>query len=179
MESDTSDAANQYLAEQLTAIERCAYFALMTSERILWPVKTDSVQQHCLDAQWFEPLAALNERFAKLQDLLGSTMRHVALLLAEPAPAFLHVLVYFEKNAVIASTSNWMRIRKMRNDAAHDYDLDPHATAEHFNQLAADLPELIATTQRLVLFCREMLSVSPVDDECHLALNCKLLGQSQ
>lgn len=179
MESDTTDTAKQYLAEQLTAIERCAYFALMTSERILWPVTADSVQQHRLDAQWFEPLAALNERFAKLQDLLGSTMRHVSLLLAEPAPAFLHVLVYFEKNAVIASTSNWMRIRKMRNDAAHDYDLNPIATAEHFNQLVADLPEMIAPTQRLVFFCREILAVLPVDDECHHALLRKLLEQNR
>jgi len=37
------------------------------------------------DNDLFEALAAINERFAKLQDTLGSAMRHSLLLSGEPA----------------------------------------------------------------------------------------------
>ena len=159
----------QYLAEQLTALERCAYFALITRSRIDWPLDTQTLHARRLDAQWFERLAALNERFAKLQDVLGAAMRHAAFLLAEPAPSFLHVLVFFEKHGVVASTPQWQRIRKMRNDAAHDYDIDPQATADHFNQIEVDLPSLAGTALRLVGFCKLWLKIEPVDAQVHVA----------
>jgi len=159
----------QYLAEQLTAVERCAYFALLTRRRIDWPLAARTLQLRRLDAPWFEHLAALNERFAKLQDVLGAAMRHTAFLLAEPAPSFLHVLVFFEKHGVVVSTQQWLRIRKMRNDAAHDYDIDPQVTADHFNQIDADLPELAGMAQRLVGFCGQWLNIQPVDAQVHAA----------
>ncbi len=159
----------QYLAEQLTAVERCAYFALLTRRRIDWPLAAQTLQLRRLDAPWFEHLAALNERFAKLQDVLGAAMRHAAFLLAEPAPSFLHVLAFFEKHGVVASSQQWLRIRKMRNDAAHDYDIDPQVTAEHFNQIDADLPVLTDMARCLVGFCAQWLNIHPVDAQVHAA----------
>ncbi len=58
----------QHLAELLEAIQRCVYF---------------------LDVVLFEAMAAINERFAKLQDTLGAAMRHACILSGEPADSFL------------------------------------------------------------------------------------------
>lgn len=156
-----------YLAEQLTALERCAYFAVLVDGKVNWPLTVEALREHRLDGDWFEPLAALNERFAKLQDVLGSVMRHAAFMLAEPTPTFLHILVYFEKHQVIASVAQWHRVKKMRNQAAHDYDLDPVVTAAHFNQLHAELPELAQSAVRLVSFCQQWLDCHPLDPELH------------
>lgn len=163
-----------YLAEQLTALERCAYFAILVAAKIAWPLTAEALREHRLDSDYFEPLAALNERFAKLQDVLGSTMRHAAFMLAEPTPTFLNVLVFFEKHQVIASVPQWHRVRKMRNDAAHDYDLDPAATAAHFNQIHEELPELVQTAVRLVAFCQQWLNCTPLDNELHDVLMARL-----
>lgn len=156
-----------YLAEQLTALERCAYFAVLVDGKVNWPLTAEALREHRLDGDWFEPLAALNERFAKLQDVLGSVMRHAAFMLAEPTPTFLNVLVLFEKHRVITSVAQWHRVRKMRNQAAHDYDLDPAVTAAHFNQIHAELPELVQISARLVSFCQQWLDTIPLDPELH------------
>ncbi|WPL14144.1 hypothetical protein [Thiorhodovibrio litoralis] len=167
---NAESAEHLYLAEQLTALERCAYFALLVDGKVTWPLTVAALREHRLDGDWFEPLAALNERFAKLQDVLGSVMRHTAFMLAEPAPTFLSVLVFFEKHRVITSVAQWHRVRKMRNQAAHDYDLQPAVTAAHFNQIHAELPELVQIAARLVSFCQQWLDCRPLDTELHEVL---------
>lgn len=169
MRTDSSEYSPeaQYLAEQLIAVERCAYFALLTRKKICWPLQPEDLEIHRLDAEFFEPLAALNERFAKLQDILGAAMRNATFLLAESVPTFLHVLEFYEKHEVIESVNLWQRMRKLRNDAAHEYDIAPRATAEHFNLLEEDLCALVKMTFRFVAFVRQMLKIEPPDREIH------------
>jgi hypothetical protein len=74
---------------------------------------------------------------------------------------------YFEKHQVVASVAQWHRVRKMRNEAAHNYELDPAVTAAHFNQIHAELPELARISARLVSFCQQWLDCIPLDPELH------------
>jgi len=61
------------------------------------------LSEHKKTNELFEALAAVNERFAKLQDTLGSAMRHSLNLSGEQADSFIKILALFEKNGVISS----------------------------------------------------------------------------
>jgi hypothetical protein len=113
----------------------------------------------------FEALAALNERFAKLQDTLGAAMRHAALLMSEPTTPFLKVLALFEKLAVIDSVEGWQRCSTARNLTAHDYETDYALIAEHFNELQALLPWLVRVAARLLAVCGQSLNIQPASSD--------------
>jgi hypothetical protein len=113
------------------------------------------------NAEVFEPLAALNERFSKLQDTLAAAMRHAALLMGEQPRSFLGVLVFFEKLGVVESTETWQRSRLIRNMAAHHYETSYDLIAEHFNALAELSDMLLMTTKRLTACAERDLNIKP------------------
>ena len=79
----------QHLAELLEAIQRCIYFLDASSRKLAWPLTDDLLKAHKKEVVLFEAMAAINERFAKLQDTLGAAMRHACILSGEPADSFL------------------------------------------------------------------------------------------
>lgn len=178
----TLAAEKAYQAKLLAAVARCAYFLWRSDEKIAWPLSVERLQAERRNEALFESLAAFNERFAKLQDLLAAAMRHAALLLAEPASEFLKILAYFEKQGVIASAERWQLLRLARNQAAHEYEIDPDAIAEHFNFLHGLVPELVLTACRLQALCRDSLGVRPSEDDfaAELAQIClRITGSHQ
>ncbi|HKK80987.1 MAG TPA: hypothetical protein VJ909_01990, partial [Prolixibacteraceae bacterium] len=63
-------------------------------------------------------------RFSKLQDLMGARLFPSILeLLAEPVydKAFIDILNRLEKLHVIESATEWVELRNIRNDIAHEY----------------------------------------------------------
>lgn len=92
-----------HLAGLLEAIQRCVYFLDASSRDISWPLTGEFLQDHKKDNALFEALSAVNERFAKLQDTLGSAMRHSLILSGEHADSFIKVLALFEKLGTITS----------------------------------------------------------------------------
>lgn len=117
------------------------------------------------DVALFETLAAINERFAKLQDSLAAAMRHAALLMGEESDHFLKVLAAYEKWGVIESIDAWQQCRVVRNMAAHDYGLDYADIAEHFNTLAALTPTLLQTASKLLQHVESTLSIQPTSGD--------------
>lgn len=91
------DAERQYLSSLLEAIQRCVYFLHASDSKIAWPLDSETLQCRKKDQALFESLAAINERFSKLQDTLAAAMRHAALLMGEPTDSFLKVLSFYEK----------------------------------------------------------------------------------
>jgi len=59
-------------------------------------------------------LAAINERFAKLQGTLGVAMRHASLLAGERGDALLKVLAFYEKVGVLDSVAAWQLCRTQK-----------------------------------------------------------------
>jgi len=110
-------------------------------------------------------LAAINGRFAKLQDTLGVAMRHNLVLSGEQANSFIKVLAIFEKAGVVQSIEAWQIVRAARNLAAHDYETNYNLVAEHFNALHEQQETLYQTAKAFVSYAQEVLNVSPLSND--------------
>jgi hypothetical protein len=158
-------AERHYLAGLLEAIERCAYFLEASRARLNWPLEPNELARRCKDVDLFESLAAINERFGKLQDTLGAAMRQAALLAGERTETFLKLLVFYEKTGVLESVTDWQVCRTIRNQAAHAYDTDYAIIAEHFNMLETMIPGLYGIAGRFLAYCREELHILALHDD--------------
>lgn len=164
------EESRRHLADLIEACQRCAWHLQASAARIEWPLTPQALEHRQMDLELFEPLAAINERFAKLQDLLGTTMRHLCELSGERTDSFLRVLSFCEKAGIIAATEDWQACRSLRNRAAHDYGTDFVITAEHFNALHAHTPILKTVTLALADYARQSLGIEPSDSRFAVAL---------
>jgi hypothetical protein len=155
----------KYLGGLLEAIQRCVYFLDAASRNVPWPLTEQVLTSRKKDNELFESLAAVNERFSKLQDSLGAAMRHSLVLSGEQADSFIKVLAIFEKFKVISSIEAWQLARTARNLAAHDYQTDYAVVAEHFNTLHALTENLYGTSKRFLTYCGVQLSVLPLSED--------------
>ena len=154
-------AEKQHLANLLEAIRRSVYFLNTSQKTIAWTLTASVLTLRKNENDLFEALAAINERFAKLQDTLGSAMRHSLLLAGEQTDSFMKVLAIFEKKQVIGSVEEWQVARTARNLAAHDYAINYSDVAEHFNTLYTLTPKLFQTARRFLVYCATELGISP------------------
>lgn len=157
------EESRRHLGDLIEACQRCAWHLNATAARVDWPLMATTLQEQQMDLDLFEPLAAMNERFAKLQDLLGTTMRHLCELCGERTDTFLRVLAFCEKAGVIGSVEAWQTCRSLRNRAAHDYGTDFQLTASHFNALHDQIPGLTAVTQAVAAHAKATLGIEPGD----------------
>jgi len=155
------DSEKQHLAELLEAIQRCVYFLDASSRKLTWPLTADLLETQKKNVVLFEAMAAINERFAKLQDTLGAAMRHACILASEPTDSFLKVLSFYEKTGVLESVESWQLCRTARNLAAHDHDIDYAEIADHFNSLKTLTSLLYLSAARFLNYCQEMLGITP------------------
>jgi len=155
------DAERAHLAILIEAIQRCVFFLDASQQKLTWPLRAEYIRQRKRDVGLFESLAAINERFSKLQDTLGSAMRHAALLAGEPVDSFLKVLSFYEKCGVIESMEAWQLYRTARNLAAHEYTTDYATIAEHFNTLHELLPVLYSDAGNFINYCKQTLAIDP------------------
>lgn len=165
MVEDLLQAEREHLARLLEAIQRCVYFLHASDRKIAWPLTAEALAENRKNEGLFESMAAINERFAKLQDTLGAAMRHATLLMGEPAESFLKVLAFQEKTGVIDSIESWQLCRTARNLAAHDYETEYTRIAEHFNALHELQPVLYLASSRFLERCAEDLEVHPASDD--------------
>jgi len=75
---DLLEAERGHLANLLEAIQRCIFFLHESESKLDWPLEGRRLANRKKDVVLFESLAAINERFAKLQDTLAAAMRHGA-----------------------------------------------------------------------------------------------------
>lgn len=155
----------KYLNGLLEAIQRCVYFLDAASRNVPWPLTEQVLTSRKKDNELFESLAAVNERFSKLQDSLGAAMRHSLVLSGEQADSFIKVLAIFEKFKVISSIEAWQLARTARNLAAHDYQTDYAVVVDHFNTLHALTENLYGTSKRFLSYCEAQLSVLPLSED--------------
>jgi hypothetical protein len=155
------NAEKLHLAELLEAIQRCVYFLDASNRKLTWPLTKEQLETQKKDVALFEALAAINERFAKLQDTLGAAMRHACILAGEPNDSFLKVLSFYEKAGVLESLALWQLCRTARNLAAHDYEIEYAEIADHFNSLKTLIPLLYMTAVQFLSYCRETLGIEP------------------
>lgn len=151
----------QHLASLIEAMQRCVFFLNASDAAVNWPLNGLQLEAQKKNIDLFESLAAINERFAKLQDTLGAAMRHSLQLSGEQADSFIKLLSIFEKSGVVSSIENWQLARAARNLAAHDYETDYAQVALHFNTLHELTPELYATAFRFIKYSEIHLGIQP------------------
>jgi hypothetical protein len=164
------EESRRYLADLIEACQRCAWHLEATAARVPWPLKADSLERRQMDLALFEPLAAMNERFAKLQDLLSTAMRHYCELSGERTDTFLRVLAVCEQAGIVPSAEDWQTCRSLRNRAAHDYGTDFEVTAAHFNALNGHIPLMKQVTLALADQAKQTLGIEPPDPRFAAAL---------
>lgn len=130
---------------------------------ITWPLTKERLETQKKDVVLFDAMAAIKERFSKLQDTLGAAMRHACILAGEPTNSFLKVLSFYEKTGVLESVASWQLCRTARNLAAHDYEIEYAEIADHFNSLKTLTPLLYisASAVRFLNYCQETLCIEP------------------
>lgn len=165
MSNDVLSAEKAHLAGLLEAIQRCVFFLHASDQKLTWPLSAEYLTAHKKDVSLFESLAAINERFAKLQDTLGAAMRHAAILSGEPSDTFLKVMSFYEKAGVIESIADWQLCRTTRNPAAHDYETNYAEIAEHFNSLHMLKPQLIGDAAKFLLYSYNALGIEPLHQD--------------
>ena len=106
-------------------------------------------QIRCLDQFIF--------RFSKLQDAIEAKIfRHVLLYLDEDVAALpmRDLLNRLERYQLIESAEEWVYIRELRNEIAHDYPLWENDVVTSLNELIAKVPVLQDIYKRM----REVIS---------------------
>jgi len=179
MNNKILEVQKAHLSSLLEAIQRCVYFLEASKRKLNWPLQAAYLHSHKRDVDLFESLAAINERFSKLQDVLGAAMRHALLLAGEPVDSFLKVLSFYEKYGVIDAVATWQLYRAARNLAAHDYETDYAAASNHFNTLHELIPVLYKDADHFLNYCKVTLCITPehadftqdFDDVVHMMRN--------
>jgi len=97
-------------------------------------------------------------RFSKLQDTMGVRLFPLTLeALAEPMndKAFIDILNRLEKLGIIHSTFDWIQLRKIRNDIAHEYPSSLIERIEGINTLFEKMDEL----KQIIANCKTLLKI--------------------
>jgi predicted nucleotidyltransferase len=101
-------------------------------------------------------------RFAKLQDTMGDKIFKLILEKYEgssvPSP-FIDILNKLEKFGCISSAKEWLYLRKVRNEVAHQYDDEPEEMTQAINALL-NQKEIIKNIFKKLKKCMNQVSVS-------------------
>ena len=99
----------------------------------------DEEQVRCIDQFIF--------RFSKLQDAMGAKLFRYILEYLDEDIKYLpmrDILNRLERYGIIPSSHDWIYIRELRNDIAHDYPIDEKDTVIALNELISKTETLLA-----------------------------------
>jgi len=94
-------------------------------------------------------------RFSKLQDIMGAKLLPAVLELTHEEgdlSAFIDKLNRLEKIGALSSVEQWLRLREMRNQFAHDYPDDPEIQASLLNKAFDMADYLLDALERVIQF---------------------------
>lgn len=103
-------------------------------------------------------------RFAKLQDAMGAKLFPAVLDLTGEhgeLAAFIDKLNRLEKIGAIPSAEQWLELREMRNQFAHDYPEDPEIQTALLNKALAKAEDLLQILESVTHFANKYLPTQP------------------
>ncbi len=148
------------LTRQVAVLKRLREALLFSAGRLSWPITAADLD----DLQRAERLAALNDRFAKLQDQLAGAARHAHGMLGERYRTFSDVIVWMVQKEIITDPEQWLELRILRNHLTHDYELDSATAAGYLNAMHEQIPGLLTMVANFEKACQEeglLLSADP------------------
>ncbi|HES75378.1 MAG TPA: hypothetical protein ENO09_00055 [bacterium] len=138
------------LARQLIVLQRLQNGLLYTHQRLPQILDIDDLEQ----PELAERVAALNDRFTKLQDQFAAALRHAHSMTGERYRSFLDVTIWAVQYDIIATPEDWLELRALRNRLTHDYDLDYADVIEIIHTLRTSIANLTGMTERFAHFCQ-------------------------
>ena len=102
-------------------------------------------------------------RFSKLQDAMGAKLFPAVLELTHEQgelSAFIDILNRLEKIGAIDSANEWLQLREMRNQFAHDYPEDSEIQSSLLNKAFALSERMLAILQHVSAFSARYISRS-------------------
>ena len=96
-------------------------------------------------------------RFSKLQDTMGENIFPSILKLSKEDPkrkTFIDILNRLEELGII-SKDEWLRLREIRNEIAHEYSFNTDEVAESIVNIYNESDKLIAVYNKVYTFCKE------------------------
>jgi hypothetical protein len=99
-------------------------------------------------------------RFVKLQDTMGTRLLPAILEITEEhgdLSAFVDKLNRLEKIGAIASAAQWLKLREMRNQFAHDYPEDPEIQAALLNKALNLAEEMLKVMNHAIQYAERYL----------------------
>lgn len=138
------------------------------AERLRWAMGTLS-NTFPLTAQKIESLSPIDlavfdqfvVRFSKLQDAMGAKLFPAILELTHEQgelSAFIDKLNRLEKIGAISSAAQWLKLREMRNQFAHDYPEDPEIQAGLLNKAFGLAVQMLEVLEETTAFAEKRLS---------------------
>ena len=127
----------------------------MANLRSKFPLTADRMRE--LDDTELAVLDQFSTRFAKLQDAMGTNLFPAVLELTKEQgnlAAFLDKLNRLEKIGAIPSADNWLLLREMRNEFAHDYPDDPAIQSAILNKAYNLANDLLTVLGRIESFAK-------------------------
>lgn len=101
---------------------------------------------HTLNEDQVRIVDQLVYRFTKLQDTMGAKLFPLLIEMfydTNPLLTFLDMLNNLEKRTILTSTEQWLRLREVRNQIAHEYESDPDNATEYLNQVYVESETLV------------------------------------
>ncbi len=103
-------------------------------------------------------------RFSKLQDAMGARLLPAVLELTQEQGdlnAFIDKLNRLEKVGAIESVDEWLELREMRNQFAHDYPQDAEIQASLLNRAFVLSERILTILHQVNLFAERYLKPNP------------------
>lgn len=103
-----------------------------------------------------ERIAAIVERFTKLQDQLAGTLQHAYTMLGERHRSFADVVNWAVKQEILPDSDTWLELRTLRNRLTHEYDLESDQLPELIALVRDALTTLAAYIERFRSTCQSL-----------------------
>lgn len=139
------------LAHQLSILARLEQGIAYSLQRLPATLGLQDLQQPAIA----ERIAALNDRFTKLQDQLAGALRHAHAMLGERYRSFSDVVVWAVRVNILPDTPTWLELRALRNRLTHDYDLEAESALELIALIRSCADVLSGIIRRFEASCRE------------------------
>ena len=102
-----------------------------------------------------ERVAALNDRFTKLQDQLAGALRHAHAMLGERYRSYADVVAWAVHLGILPDAPTWLELRALRNRLTHDYDLEAASALELHQLIRGSAATLEGIRRQFEAACRE------------------------
>lgn len=148
----------------LPALRECALHQARMSSAWVEAVDFSSLREGATDVLTEEEIRTLDQlvfRFGKLQDAIGTRLLPAMLQLVQEwqeGEPFLDKLNRAEKLGMLSSVEQWLWLRELRNQTAHEYPDNPAVMIENLRRLVAHVPALVAVYQHLAAVANARLA---------------------